>query len=166
MIGNYTVGSGDQEVLRLLRGLSRTSMRFHPKSRASSDHAPGPSSTRATHRVAKRTSAHGFPRWEMALHNPRAALSDPEMGVHKPMSRRIPQAIATTARVPGPIDGPSRNTLSPTALSPIPATRRINRRPAPGKPRANVEKRRRTNTLRRGYLVNECEQSPKRVGAQ
>ena len=123
--------------------LSPASMRFHPKSRASTDHAPGPSSTNAAPMVPNRTFAHTSPGREMVFHNPRAATSDPEIGVHKPATRSIALTIASTTRMAGSLGGRVRSLVSSGAMIAIPATHRIKRRPTPGQPQANVENRRR-----------------------
>jgi len=79
----------------------------------------------------------------MMVPSSRTASNDPETGVHKPANRSIPTAIPSASREAGPIAGPMRSLASPRVITIIPATSRNNRRPAPGAPRANVEKRRR-----------------------
>ncbi len=61
------------------------------------------------------------------------------------------------------IGGPPRNLVKARLINAMPATRRMNRRPAPGQPWPNVENRRRIRTLvelRRGPNATE---SPKRA---
>jgi hypothetical protein len=143
---------------------SRTSIRFHPKSRASTDHVPGPSSAKAAPMVPNKMLAHGSAGCEMAFQNPKTATSAPAMGVHKPASKSIPVAIASTSAT-GSIGGPVRSLMSPEAITLIPAISRSKRRPAPGQPQANVENRRRKTTPCVGYLIEKCGRKPQKGGA-
>ena len=121
---------------------SRTSIRFHPNSRASTDHAPGPSNARAIPIVAKRRHANAWLGCENALQRASTATAPPAIGVHKPTRRVIPEAIARTSNAARGMGAPPSIPVNPRVISAIPATSRINRRPRPGKPRANVENRR------------------------
>jgi hypothetical protein len=127
-------------------------MRFHPKRRASTDQAPGPSSASAALMVPNRMLGHGSPVSENAFHSETIATSAPAMGVHKPATRRSPAATASTCTMTGvigrPIGRPPRSSATPRKIIAMPATNRMTRRPTPGEPRANVEKRRRTRKAR------------------
>ena len=71
------------------------------------------------------------------------------MGVHNPAMRRIPAASKITDAIAIRISGLLSNLEPARATKAPPTTRRINRRPAPGQPSANVEyKRRKANFLR------------------
>jgi hypothetical protein len=123
---------------------SRTSIRRHPKRRASTDHAPGPSNANAAPMVARKIQADGSPDRETAYQSARAPARDPAMGVHSPAIREIPAATATTCKIADSRVAPANNRVTPLPAKAIPATNRINRRPAPGEPPAKVENRRRT----------------------
>ena len=117
-------------------------MRFHPKSRASADHTPGPRSAKAAPTVANKMLAHGSPSWKMRLQSPRAATSDPEMGVYKPAHRSTPPVIASASRVAAWIGGAVSSPSMLRVISAVAATSRSNRRLTPGGPQANVENKR------------------------
>ena len=112
---------------------SRMSIRLQPKSLASMDHPPGPTSARARPRVPVRMETHGSPGREMTFQNSRIATRDPETGVHSPTSRRIPAPAATMSGM-APVN--------PRATRAAAVTIRSRSRPRPGGPWANVEKRR------------------------
>src|SRR5262249_32903172 len=78
----------------------------------------------------------------MTRQSPRAATSDPEIGVHKPASRSTPEATISTSTAADPMGGPVSRRVAPHAIAANPAPRRRSRRPTPGAPRANVENRR------------------------
>jgi hypothetical protein len=78
-------------------------MRLHPKSLASTDHAPGPIIASAAPMVPNNMLAHGSPGWEAAFQSPRTAASDPETGVHKPTIRSIPVMTASVTLITGSI---------------------------------------------------------------
>ena len=122
---------------------SRMSMRFHPKRRASTDQAPGPSMARAAPRVPKRIKLQGSRGCVKALQVSMIARSTPAMGVHKPASRSIPAAIARTCITAMLVGGALCSSIILRTSNAMPTTRRMSRRPAPGQPRANVEKSRR-----------------------
>jgi len=136
-------------------------IRFHPKSRASTDHTPGPSSANAAPRIAMRTQIHGFARLEAACTNARIASSVPAIGVHKPTITSSPTAMVITCSVAGPNGGAPRNARTPRATTPIPAARRSKSRPSPGAPPAKFEKSRRTTML--GYKVRNLDSKPERA---
>jgi len=115
-------------------------MRFHPKRRASSDQAPGPSSARAAPRVPSRIIVDWSPDRVRALHSSKPATSAPAMGVHRPPRRSIPPPIESTARMVCSIGGPARRLLRPWAISIMPQARRMRRSPAPG-PRGRMSRR-------------------------
>ena len=145
--------------------LSRsTSMRFQPNSRASTDHAPGPSSANAAPMVAMKMQAEGSPGRVMMFHSASAATSEPASGVHNPASRSIPIMIATTGSVMNWMDGPPNSLAKPWITSEAPATRRMSRRPAPGQPGAKVEYRRRNYAPdnQSGYRIEESAESLER----
>jgi len=134
-------------------------MRFQPKSRASTDQTPGPSSAKATPIVPNRMLAHGSPDLEIELHSASTATNDPAMGVHRPANRNIPTMIANMSTT----GGPARGRVAACAISAAPVTSRMKRRPTPGQPHANVEYSLRTIALVSGYRIDESAQSPKRV---
>jgi hypothetical protein len=119
-------------------------MRFHPKRRASTDQAPGPSNARAAPRVPSMILVHGSPGCEKAFHSAMTATNAPAMGVHNPANRSIPEPVASTSRIAGAIVGSPRNVVSPRTTNAIPATSLMSSRPTPGEPWANVENSRRT----------------------
>jgi hypothetical protein len=123
-------------------------MRFHPKRRASTDQAPGPSSARAAPRVPSMIQRHGSPGCEKACHHAMTATNTPAMGVEKPASRSIPTHVVTAGRIADPTGGPLSSFVMPCTINAIPADSRINRRPMPGEPWANVENSRRTTKAR------------------
>jgi hypothetical protein len=123
-------------------------MRFHPKRRASTDQAPGPSSARAAPRVPSMIQLHGSPSREKACHHAMTATSAPATGVQKPASKRIPTHVVTADSIADPNRGPLSSFVVPCTINAIPAASRINRRPMPGEPRANVENSRRTTKAR------------------
>jgi hypothetical protein len=61
------------------------------------------------------------------------------MGVHSPTISNIPNIAANTWVIAAPADTPPTIEIAPSETKAIPATSRINRRPRPGKPWANVE---------------------------
>jgi hypothetical protein len=140
-------------------------MRFHPKSRASTDHAPGPSSAKATPRVPKRILAHGSPGCQKVSQTSKTATSAPETGVHKPASSSIPVAVASTHRAVGSVGGSTRSIVTARPINVIPATSRMNKSPAPGQPRAKVENSRRRSSLRRAYLFTCYDRNPRKGAA-
>jgi hypothetical protein len=109
-------------------------MRFHPKRRASTDQAPGPSMARAAPRVPNRILLHGSPACEKACHSARIATSAPAMGVHKPASRSMPAPVARTWITARLIGGALCSSIIPRTTNPMPMTRRMSRRPTPGQP--------------------------------
>jgi hypothetical protein len=132
----------------------RTSIRFHPKSRASADHSPGPKSARAIPMVARKMFAQGSPGCVMLFHTPSTATRDPAMGVHKPASSSIPAAVPIAFGMNNCAGCPLHNPISPWPMSELPATNRIMSRPVPGQPVAKVENsRRKGSTLRAEYFV-------------
>jgi len=123
-------------------------IRFHPNKRASTDQAPGPSSARAAPSVPNRIQVQGFPGCETALHSAMTATSAPAMGVHKPASKSIPTHVVTAGSIADPSGGPLSSFVMSCTINAIPAASRINRRPMPGEPWANVENSRRTTKAR------------------
>src|ERR1700751_2587388 len=96
-------------------------MRFHPKRRASTDQAPGPSSARAAPRVPSMIQLHGSPGCEKACHHAMTATNTPAMGVQKPASRSIPTHVVTAGSIADPNGGPPSSLVTPCTISPIPA---------------------------------------------
>ena len=90
---------------------SRMSMRFHPKSRASTDQAPGPSSAREAPRVPSRIYTHGSPECENVLHSSITTTIVPAMGVHNPANRSIPAPAARTCSVAATVECPPRSVM-------------------------------------------------------
>ena len=137
-------------------------MRFHPNSRASTDHAPGPSSANAAPMVAMKMQAEGSPGRVIMFHSASAANNKPAIGVHNPASRSIPIMIATTGSAMNWMDGPVCSLANPWIISEAPATSRMSRRPAPGQPGAKVENRRRNSPPEdhSGYLFETLAESP------
>jgi hypothetical protein len=118
-------------------------MRFLPKSRASTDQAPGPTIVKMTPRTACVMAIHGSPvcekNPEKAIHTLTTAASAPATGVHKPTRRSIPAPtpmICGTTIVNG---GASRTPAIPKWMSATAVSSRRSRRPLPGQPSANVE---------------------------
>ena len=123
--------------------LSRMSMRFHPNRRESSDHTPGPIMDSAAPIVVRRILPQGSPDWAMKAHNAAAETMHPETGVHKPTAKSAPAIIAANCTIAGSC-GWALSSPRKAKLKTAPqATSRKIRRPAPGQPCANVEKRRR-----------------------
>ena len=141
-------------------------MRFHPNNRASTDQAPGPRTAKAPARVPSRMLVDGSPWPDIAFHPSRTVTSIPAIGVHKPASRRVPPAIPITAGAACPMEAPARRMKNPWVTRTLPATSRMNKRPAPGQPSAKVENRRRKGTPARGYPTSACEPSPERTGPE
>jgi len=146
----------------------RTSMRFQPNSRASMDHAPGPTSAKATPMVAMKMQAEGSPGRTIMLRTASAASNKPTIGVHNPASRSSPIRIANIARTDSPMGGPVCSLTEPWMTSEAPATTRISRRPAPGQPGAKVENNRRKYPpdKQSGYRIDKFAESPERVGGE
>jgi len=118
-------------------------MRRHPNRRASRDHAPGPIMASATHIAAKRILLQGSPDLVIRARNANVATRHPETGVHSPTHRSAPAIIAVSSRIVGWTGCTAVNSLRPWVTTAVQATSRRTRRPAPGQPCANVEKRRR-----------------------
>jgi hypothetical protein len=97
----------------------------------------------ATPIAARRILLQGSPHLTMRAHNANAAARHPETGVHKPTNRSALTIIAATSRIAGSPGWATVNPRRPEATTVLHATSRRIRRPAPGQPCANVEKRRR-----------------------
>jgi len=138
------------------------STRFHPKMCASIDQPPGPSSTNATPKVAKKIHGQAFPLRIYRTQRARMTSRHPAIGVHKPTIRSTPSAIASMSRIAGSIGWPVRNLAIPCVIKAAPTTTRISKSPAPGQPRANVEYKRRKRTSSRGYPVGESHRNPRK----
>ena len=127
--------------------MSRMRMRLHPNRRESRDQTPGPIMDSAAPIVAKRILPQGSPDWVMKAHNAAAETTHPETGVHKPTAQSAPAIIAancTSAGLSGwPLSSPRKAKLK---TAPQATSRKI-KRPAPGQPCANVEKRRRKKSV-------------------
>lgn len=89
--------------------------------------------------VASRMQLHGFAGCAKAWRSARSATNTPAMGVHSPTISNIPNIAANTWVLAAPADTPPTIEIAPSETKATPATSRINRRPRPGKPWANVE---------------------------
>ena len=120
----------------------RISIRFHPKRLASTDQVPGPSSARATPRLASKTLTHGSPLCEKAITDSMIATITPATAVHDPNRRSNPIPAAITC---GAVVGTDARLWSSARrkISAAPVTTRSSKRPRLGSPSANVENRRR-----------------------
>jgi hypothetical protein len=136
-------------------------MRFHPKRRASIDHAPGPSIAKAAPRVPSRMQIHGSPGCKRIFHISIAATIVPATGVHKPASKSAPAPVSNTHRMITCIGWASHSLVTPRSINAIPTTRRIRRRPTPGHPRAKVENNRRKGSLVYRLGKSRCGGKPK-----
>jgi len=143
--GKQRKGNGDD--WRRQRSMS---IRFQPKSRASTDHTPGPSRLNAAPIVASNTQAYGFFCLATALPKARITAKDPAIGVHNPATRSKPAGSASR-RMSNPSGSPVREVSIPSVMRMVPATNRISSRPRPGPPPANVENKRRNVTALRVF---------------
>lgn len=156
----HQTGNGFQEKVKRLCH-SWGSMRFHPKSRASRDHAPGPIIAKAAARVAAKTQAHTSLGTANMFQSSTSATIVPAIGVHNPARRRIPAPIDNMDAIIGSEEGRliSRELAEKTKAPPM--TKRISNSPTPGQPRANVEnsrlKRCSYRTQTSGAIVNSQE---------
>ena len=71
----------------------RISIRFRPNSRASTDHAPGPSMTRLTPSAASKRCQFAPSALEKKIQTSMIACKAPATGVHNPASSKIPTPI-------------------------------------------------------------------------
>jgi len=118
-------------------------MRFHPKSRASIDHKPGPNIARAAPAVPNKSQTQRSPELVKIFQSSISAMQDPTIGVHKPMLKRIPAPNDSTATIVI-FRGGSPHSLTPARMtSTDPTTNRMRSNPVPGHPPANVEYKRR-----------------------
>jgi hypothetical protein len=120
------------------------SMRFHPKRRASTDQAPGPSRAIARARAQSRLSLAGSPCREMIRHNSRSTITVATTGVHNPMISSSPAVAMKSWNKPVPKVGIFPTTRMAGAINELPAATRSTRSPTPGQPRANDENSLRT----------------------
>ena len=123
---------------------SAISIRFHPKRRASIDHAPGPSKATPAPTAPSDSACHLREGSRQACHTASIAMSVPVSGVHSPTRRSNPRApgrqwVRSAMRPPFPV-----RAAAALYTRVVPNTTRMSRSPAPGAPCANVEKRRRT----------------------
>jgi hypothetical protein len=121
-------------------------MRFLPKSRASMDHAPGPTIAKMAPRTACMMGTHGPPESEScadkATHTLTTATSPPATGVHRPIRRSMPAPAPMSCRTMIVSGVPARKlTIAEKTIAEQVSTRKSSR-PTPGQPFANVEKRR------------------------
>src|SRR6516165_628692 len=113
---------------------------FRPNRRASMDHAPGPTIANVAPDVAKRMGIPPQPQ-ENAIQASVTVTNPPQIGVHKPRSRKI--------AAPAPIRcGSIKANCGASLRCPnakhnrnVAVTRRCRRRPLPGQLFGNVEKR-------------------------
>ena len=93
----------------------------------------------------EKTSGKTSGEWLVAsAQMPRTANAAPDAGVHKPGTSSAPAAIAKAAGTASPMGGPVLKTVIAWVIAEAPPASRRIRRPAPGAPRAKVEKSRRT----------------------
>src|SRR5260221_12281503 len=107
---------------------SRISIRFHPNSLASTDHAPGPSNANAAPMVARKMQADLSPDRETAFHSARTPTRDPTTGVHSPATRVTPAATDSRCKRVDSEAPRASNPMRPRATNANPATSRINSR--------------------------------------
>ena len=148
----------------VLRG--GASMRFHPNSRASTDHRPGPNIARAAAVVpARRHTNRSSPDvriWEISI----TAMTAPAKGVHSPAASRSPEPASDAAgRAIGNAGsvhscGPARTRRTE------PTTRRMSSKPIPGQLPANVEYRRRNTYLHTIIRRGGAMRTPRRGGGR
>jgi len=121
-------------------------MRFHPKSRASTDQRPGPSIVSAQPIVAaRRRPLRSSPVLRMS-EIATTATTAPTTGVHNPAMRRS-AASASDAEATMPNGGPLHSPGPARQSTTAPTTSRISSKAIPGAPPANVEYRRRNTYL-------------------
>ena len=65
-------------------------MCFRPKSRASIDQAPGPTTAKLAPSTANPIGIQGSPGYEKTIHRSTMAINAPASGVHKPTRRKAP----------------------------------------------------------------------------
>lgn len=114
-------------------------MRFHPKSRASTDQRPGPNIARAPAMVAARRHTTRPSSTVRICEISRMAASVPARGVHSPASRRSPDptrdAELSVVWNGGSLHSPGLAREMMTE----PTTRRMSSKPKPGQLAVNVE---------------------------
>jgi hypothetical protein len=118
---------------------SGTSMRLHPKSRASTDHRPGPNIASAAAMVPVNRPTTGYSSTLRICEISITATTAPATGVHNPTTRRSP-ARASDAELSAIRNDGSCHSVRPvpTRRTP-PTTPRISSKPMPGQLSANVE---------------------------
>jgi len=118
---------------------SGASMRLHPKSRASTDHRPGPNIARAAAIVPVNRPTTGCSSTLRICEISITATTAPATGVHRPTTRRSP-ARASEAELSAMPNNGSCHSLRPVPTRrTAPTTPRISSRPMPGQLSANVE---------------------------
>ena len=120
------------------------SILFHPKSRASIDHKPGPNIASVAPAVPNKSHTHLSPGSIIIFETSIRAMEIPAIGVHKPAMRRIPAAIESMARAVTKKGGSIHSLETARTTRAEPMTKRNNSKPVPGQPPANVEYSRRT----------------------
>lgn len=118
-------------------------MRLHPKSRASTDHKPGPNMASALAMVPNSRATHRSPGTVRNCQVSIKATDVPTSGVHSPGTMRIPHPADNPNNSVVPIGVPPSNILLARANSAAPTTKRMRSRAAPGRPPAKVEYKRR-----------------------
>ena len=119
------------------RGISKC---FRPNRRASIDHAPGPVIANVAADVARRMEIPLVE--ENAIHASTIAIRVPLIGVHKPKSIKIAGHAATTCGMTKANCGVSLRRPNAHQNRNVAVIRRCTRRPLPGQPFGNIEKRR------------------------
>jgi hypothetical protein len=133
---------------------------FQPKSRASRDRAPGPTSASAAPIAANKMPARGSSCCTSIPHAESTMTRGPAIGVHKPATRSAPSTIANRTAIGDPTGWPARYFSIPSMMRNPPQTTRSNNRPTPGQPLKKLEKRRRMNTLFRRLPIGRCPTNP------
>jgi hypothetical protein len=118
-----------------------TEIRFLPNSRASRDHAPGPSIAKPAAIVVTMMSSQISPMLVSASQSSAIAVTTPANGVHKPRSRSTPAAAARNRGASCSNRNPA-GTLRASKIKYAQTAIRSSRSPLPGQPLANVENRR------------------------
>jgi hypothetical protein len=115
------------------------SMRLHPKSRASTDHRPGPNIASAAAMVPVNRPTTGCSSTRRTCEISIRATTAPATGVHSPTTRRSP-GRARDAELSAMRNDGSCHRLRPVPRrSTPPTTPRISSKPMPGQLSANVE---------------------------
>jgi len=142
---------------------SGASMRLHPKSRASTDHRPGPNIARAAAMVPVNRATTGCSSILRICEIANAATIAPATGVHRPTTRRS-AARPSEAELSATRNDGSCHSLRPVSTRrTAPTTPRISSKPMPGQLPANVEYSRRNTHLTDYWVVAAWSETPCRA---